>query len=94
MPKKKPLPNSAGMYDDTAKEIRDKYPAAWRVFPQFRDPILNRKVVTELAKCHHIPADFDLETLLDDALKRYFYVYARDRVVKPYSAQQKNTFGQ
>ncbi|GEM_PF-6578217 len=88
MPKKKPLPDGNTQSARMAEMLRDKYPAAWRVFPQFRQPILSRQVVTDLAARHNIPADFDLETPLDDVLKRYFFTAAK-RHTEPAYVQQK-----
>ncbi len=62
MPKKKPLPDGNTQSARMADKLRDEYPAAWRVFPQFRAPILSRQVVTDLAERHNISADFELET--------------------------------
>ncbi len=64
------------MGDEMARVLEKKYPAAWRLFPQFSEPVLSDQVVADLARRHHISAGYDLETPLDEASKRYFYLYA------------------
>ena len=76
------------MGDEMARVLEEKYPAAWRQFPQFSGS-LRDQVVADLAKCHHIPADYDLKKPLEETLKRYFYVYARNQTALKH-AQQKS----
>ncbi len=88
MSKKKPLPDGNTLFVRMAEKLREKYPAAWRVFPDFRQPILRRQAVTELAARHNIPADFDLATPLNAALHLYYYSFAK-RQSDPTHVQRK-----
>ncbi|HKF93876.1 MAG TPA: hypothetical protein VKB96_04595 [Gammaproteobacteria bacterium] len=88
MPKKKSLPDVHATGDKIEKELKSRYPAAYRAFQRPGKPIVSRQAVIELAQRHKFPDDFELAAPLDDVLQRYFYIYARERV-EGKSAQQK-----
>lgn len=85
MPRKKPLPDGRGLGERIGAVLRERYPAAWRTFPDGKEPILSGQAIAVLAERHKLPTGVDFRMRLNDALRRYFYADAQRRTELQYA---------